>query len=127
MKGSQHDWQSYLPDPTVWSQELTALVVRREQYMYRGHNDICLLLMSVKEGDLISVQSGGVVQARLAVNRITGEVVHPPLGLRIDQWEAEVMGEGERYWERMEQLRTAPIHSEEWEQLGSWRGRPKEV
>ncbi len=96
--------------------------------MYRTHNDNLLLLMSTKEGDLVTVHNGGAVQARLAVNRITGEVVHSPPGARIGQWEADIMGEGEIYRENMERLRTAPFSLEGWEQMGNpIRGRPKEV
>ena len=73
------------------------------------------------------VKNGGAVQARLAVNRITGDVVHPAPGVRIGEWQADMLGKGEQYREEMERLRTAPFREEEWEHLGTMRGKPKEV
>ena len=96
--------------------------------MYRTHNDNLLLLMSTKEGDLVTVHNGGAVQARLVVNRITGEVVHSPPGARIAQWEAEIMGDGEICRKNVERLRTAPFRPQDWKQLGNpIRVRPKEL
>lgn len=119
-------WHGYLPDPANWLEEL-ARVVRRGDYIYMGHNDDWLILLSAKEGDLVGVQGGGAVQARLAVNRTTGEVIHPTPGVPIGEWQAGVMGEMERYLEDRERLRNSPLRRGDLNRMRFRRGRPKEV
>ena len=98
MRDRPHDWQAYLPDPKGWPQGLTQ-VVRRGEYVYLHHNEKWLVVLSTKEGDLVHVQKGGKVQARLAVNRTTGEIVHPTPGVRIEEWQADLLGYGQQYRE----------------------------
>ena len=127
MRDKPTDWQGYLPDHIEWPQELTG-VVRRGEYIYLHHNETWLLMLSTREGDLVQVQKGGRVQARLAVNRITGEVVHPTPGSPIGEWQADLMGYGEQYRQAKERLRNAPIRPEERQRIGNpKRGIPKEV
>ena len=124
MRDKPHDWQAYLPDPTGWPQELTQ-VVRRGEYIYLYHNEKWLVVLSTKEGDLVHVQKGGKVQARLAVNRKTGEMVHPTPGVRIEEWQADLLGYGQQYREAMERLRDSPIRPEELQRMRTKRGIPK--
>ena len=121
------DWQAYLPNPTDWPQEL-AITVERGEYTYLHHDENWLLVLSMKEGDFVQVQAGGVVQARLAVNRITGEVVHPTPGVRIGEWQADLFGHSEQYREAKERSRTTPTRQEDRERLGNpKRGIPRKV
>lgn len=39
----------------------------------------------------MTVRAGGEVQARIVVDLITGEVAHPPSGVRISDWEAKIL------------------------------------
>ena len=91
-----------------------------------GNNSDWLVLLSVKRGDLAPGQDEGKVQARLAVNRNTGEVIHQTPGIPIEQWQAEIYGEVEEYFQRLEQRRTAPLDLSEWKQMGGpLRGIPR--
>ena len=86
------DWHAYLPDPASWSPELVA-AVHRGEYVYRGQWENRLLLMSTRVGDTMTVRAGaGKVQARIVVDLATGGVSHPPHGVRISDWEAEILG-----------------------------------
>ena len=125
---TEHDnWLAYLPAVSRWSQELVNLVQRGE-FVHWKHNTEWLILLSAKEGDLVPVQDGGAVQARLAVNRITGEIAYPSSGTPIREWEAEVMGEEEQYREARERLRNTPVRPEDWGQIRYLKmGKAKEV
>ncbi len=92
MTPGRRDWIAYLPDRSAWPPEL-AEVVARGHYLRWNHSDDWIILMSTLSGDKVPVQSGGAVQARLAVNRVTGEVIHPTPGAMIEQWQAEIYGE----------------------------------
>lgn len=92
MTTGRRDWIAYLPDPSGWPPKLVE-VVARGHYLRWNHSDDWIILMSTLDGDTVPVQCGGTVQARLAVNRSTGEIVHPTPGARIGQWEAEIYGE----------------------------------
>ncbi len=127
MNTQHNDWKSYLPDPAEWPPALTEIAQHGEFVRWRQNAD-WLILLSAKEGDLVPVQDGGAVQARLAINRTTGEIVYPTPGARIREWEAEVMGEGEQYREARERLRNTPVRLEDWGQIRHLKmGKPKEV
>ncbi len=96
MSAVRRDWIAYLPGRSVWPPEL-AEVAARGHYMRWNHSDDWIMLMSTLDGDKVPVQCGGSVQARLAVNRFTGEISHPTPGARIQQWEAEIYGEVYKY------------------------------
>ena len=121
------DWQGYLPDPAAWPEEL-ALAVARGEYAYLHHNKDWLILLSIRKGHLVEVQAGGAVQARLAVNRATGEIFHPTPKLRIEQWQADLMGYGEQYRQARERPRTTPSRQDQREPVGEPKvGIPKGV
>lgn len=118
MNDDRRDWIAYLPDSSVWPPELTE-VAARGHYLRWNHSDDWIILMSTLDGDTTPVQCGGTVQARLAVNRLTGEVVHPTPGTRISHWEAEIYGEVCKF-----QRRRGPSG---WTQLdGPIRGTPRD-
>ena len=106
-----------LPNPEWWP----------EGYIYLHHNDEWLLLLSTQDGDLTQVQKGGFVQARIAINRATGEIVRPTPGVPIARWQAETLGELEQYWANIEQLETEAVSLEDWDFMDSRIGEPKQV
>ena len=53
------------------------------------------------DGDVVRVPDGEASR-RVAVNRRTGEVVHPTPGVRIGLWEAELYVKTDEYRERAE-------------------------
>lgn len=77
-------------------------------------------------GDLVQVQGNGTVQARIAINLTTGEVVHPVPGINIKRWQAEILGEVDLYERRREEQQNRPLDLSEWDFGGSLRGIPKE-
>ena len=88
-----------LPDRTTWPAALVDAVDSGD-YLVMGCGNGQVVLMSVMAGDLIRVGRNGTVQARIAINLETGEVTHPPPGVRISRWEADVLGKLERYEQR---------------------------
>lgn len=111
MTEDRRDWIPYLPDPSAWPEEL-ADVVARGYYMRWNHSDDWIILMSTLDGDMVRVQCGGTIQARLAVNRSTGEVVNPTPGVSIGKWEAEIYGKAyksEQRWRMSEWDRGTPV------------------
>ena len=122
----ENNWISLLPDPEEWPSALVKIVRHGEFILWR-HNDQWVILLSTTEGDLISVQGNGVVQARLAVDRLSGEVVYPSPGVCITEWEAEVMGEEEVLRESRERLKNAPLRPEDWNRMEGRKGRSKEA
>ena len=97
-------WREFLTDTTVWSEELA--VVLSGNYIPLRVTENWLVLLSATEGDTI-INCGSRVQARLAVNRTTGEIERPPQEIDIDEWEATILGELRRYLADMERLRTS--------------------
>ena len=81
------EWLGYLPEPRLWPEEL-ARILGGGSYVHLRHTGDWLILLSAEEGDTAEVQGGGRVQARLAVNRTTGELRRPDPGTSIDEWEA---------------------------------------
>jgi hypothetical protein len=117
-----------IADPAIWPDSLSA-AIRSGAYVFWRHHDQWVILMSMTKGDRISTMGGGHVQARLAVNLVTGEVQRSPSGMRIGEWEAGVLGETEEFRQRdarLKQRRGGSIRGEHgWNELGQERGRPK--
>ena len=97
-----------LPDRSAWPSALTQ-AFESGKYKFWKHKSEWAILMSLEPGDMVRVQSGGRVQARVAINLTTGETVHPTPGTPISQWEAEVFDEGEEYQRQQEELKNNPL------------------
>ena len=123
---SRSDWTEYLPDRETWTPALVE-VVMRGQYIRWSHDGDWIVLMSTRDDDLIRVQGGSLVQARLSVNRHTGDVLYPQAGVNIGFWEAEIYGQGGEYLERQSRRTPAQTEPAEWDQVGFPRtGKPKQ-
>ena len=120
-------WLRYpdLPDAAVWPASLTE-ALESGSYFFLAHKGEWVVLLSLVEGDVIQVQGNGTVQARLAINLTTGEVVHPVPGINLKRWQAEILGEVDLYERRREQQQNLPLDMSEWDFGGSERGIPKE-
>ena len=127
MTADRRNWLAYLPDRALWTPALVE-VVERGHYIRWNHNDDWLVLLSVKDSDVMPVQDGGRVQARLAVNRNTWEVVHPTPGIRISQWEAEIYGKSDEYRDNAARRRLTPTCLSDWDRLGDpMEGTPRDT
>lgn len=104
MNSRENDWRAYLPESEKWPKELVE-ILERGAYILMRRTDEWLILLSTAKGNTIIGHTGGRVQARLAVNRTTGEVVHPVVGDHMDEWEASVLGEVDKYKDDVERLR----------------------
>ena len=121
------EWLELLPEREGWSDDLARVVSRGDYILWRYNNDHVILL-SAAEGDTIAVLHGkGRVQARLAINRSTGEVVRPGPEIEIGEWEALVMGELDRYLADLERLRNNPWSALRISHARFSEGKPKEV
>ena len=118
-----HDWVDLLPDRADWPPELI-VAVESGKYISWKHDASCLLLLSTQSGDQIVVR-GGQVQARIAVDRRTGDVTRPSPDVSISQWEADLFGRGEEHRRRLESRQQAPIDLSEWNHFGTFLGVPK--
>ena len=108
-------------DPSTWPAALTE-AVDSQRYMFRMHGGDWVVLMSVVKGELAMVQGRHTVQARIAINLITGELAHPTPSLPIGQWEAEITGRGEEYLLAEERHLNRPFSLEGWDCLGTEYG-----
>ena len=124
MGAEDSHWFSCLPDNASWPQELTD-AVGAGKYIYWKHSPNWLVLLSTEPDDLVKVQGGGKVQARLAVNRRTGEVRHPTPGIPIGQWEAEVLGQLDEYHQRRQGMRDSIVDLADWKKFEVRPGIPR--
>ena len=114
-----------LPDRATWPASLVD-ALQSGDYSVLAYGNGQVILLSIIAGDLIRVQGRGTVQARIAINLKTGAVTRPTPGNPISRWDAEVLGELERYEQRLQQRRDRPLDLSEWE-FGRVRyGIPKE-
>ena len=60
-----------LPDRSAWPSALTQ-AFESGKYKFWKHKSEWAILMSLEPGDMVRVQSGGRVQARVAINLTTG-------------------------------------------------------
>ena len=88
---AQRDWTSYLPDRANWTQVLAGAADSGSFMSWKDDADR-LMLMSTMQGDQVEVQDGGVVGARIAMDRHTCVVTYPFRSVPMEQWETQAMG-----------------------------------
>lgn len=93
-------------DPSAWPSALKD-AIQSGDYIFWKYAADWIILLSVRKGDLTLVRGGGRVQARMAINLVTGEARRSPAGVDVGEWEAELGGRLEELRQKESELKEA--------------------